>query len=1218
MALDVQKFRRQTLGVARHPRTRKIILWVASVLFAIGILLGLVAPPLIRGKVASALTDKLHRPVTIEQIAINPFAMTVAIRGFLMKERQGDAPALSFDELFVNLEMRSIFRLGPVIKELRLVKPYVSMIRNEDGKYNFQDLIDEFTGGPPRPPGPTPRFALNNIQILDGKLDFDDRPEKTKHTVTQLRVGVPFVSSLPTHVDITVKPEFSALINGAPVNLGGDTVPFKDSHESFIGLDIEKLEIAKYLEYSPVPLNFTMPSGYLAGKLKAAFKTAKGSSPVLTITGNLGLKDLALVQSGGAELVKLPSFDVILDAVEVFANKTTVKSIKAEGLDLHVQRGRDGKINLQNLVATQAQVKEPEAKPEPKPDSKPFVYAVEEIALDSATIHFIDEQPQRSYKTRLDNVALKVAGLTNEAGKKANVELSFESEAKEKFTHTGTLQLTPLLAEGKLDLEGLKPGALRPYYEDVVAAEIKDGFFDLSTRYSFEDKEGGPDIKLSELSAALRNLRLELAGQPEPLWRVGSLAIKDGAIDLGKRTVVIGAIEGKDGSGYVQRDTDGTLNLARLTKPVPASPTPPTTPAPTKPADGDWRIDAKQIALDRFRINVDDRTNTAPAKISVADLTVRGENFSTAKNQRGKATLRARINDKGILRLAGTAMANPANGKFIVEAQDIDLVAFQPYLDKVNFLLTGGRTGTKGELTFSAGSGPAKVNYQGGVQVADFGAVEKDGQQDLLRWKSLALDALQFDLEPFQLRIGEITLADFYSRLVLGADGKLNLQNLTAQDGKQADPPAGEKPAEAKPADAKPAEKTPAPPTDAEPPKAISIGKINLKEGNIHFSDFFVKPNYSANLTSVQGAISELKPETPGDLDLQARLDNAAPVEIKGKLNPLSKDLFLDIVADAKDIELSPMTPYAAKYVGYGIERGKLSFNVKYKVENRKLTANNKIILNQLTFGEKIESPTATKLPVLLAVALMKDRNGVIDVDLPISGSLDDPQFSVGGIVLRIVINLITRAVTAPFSLLASAFGSGPGGEELSYIEFDTGKANLNQAAQTKIATLAKALNNRPALNLEIIGRVDPLSDLDGLKGAGIERKVKAQKLKELARKGEAPRSVDEVQIAPSEYLQYLKAAYGEESFPKPRNMIGLAQDLPAPEMEKLMMQHAKATDDDMRQLASQRAQAVRDALLASKQVSGERLFVVAGKPFSAEERAKLKGRPNRVDFAMK
>jgi uncharacterized protein DUF748 len=1206
MALDVHQIRQQTLGIARHPRTRKIVIWFVSIFVAIGVLLGVAAPPLIRGKVASALSDKLHRPVTIEQIRINPYTMTLAVRGFLMKERQGDAPAISFDELFVNLQLKSLLRLAPVLKELRLVKPYVSLVRNDDLKYNFQDLIDEFTSGPS---GPTPRFALNNIEIIDGKLDFDDRPEKTKHTVTQLKIGLPFVSSLPSDVDIKVRPEFSAVVNGAPIHLAGDTVPFKDSRESTLGFDIDKLDIAKYLEYSPVKLNFTVPSGQLNGKIKAAFKTSKNNAPVLSITGNLGLKELEMLQSGGGQLVKLPSFEVLIDAIEVFANKTTLKAIKSEGLDLYLNRTRDGKLNLANLVTVAAETKPAETKQEEKPEAKPFVYTVEEIALGSTTIHFTDEQPKRPYKTRLDNVNFKATGLTNETGKKANVELSFESEAKEKFSHTGTLQLTPLLAEGKLAIEGLKPGALRPYYDDALAAEIKDGLFDLSTQYSFDGKEGQSEIKLSDLSANLRALRLDLAGQPEPLWRVASLAIKDGAVDLDKKTIVIGSLEAKDGNGYIQRAADGTLNLARIAKTQGPAPAPA---QPAKRSDGEWRIDTKHIQLDRFRINVDDQSNSKPAKISLSDLSVRGENFSTAKNQRGKVTVRARINDKGLLRLAGTATANPVNGKFVVDAQDVGLIAFQPYLeDQVNFLLTGGHAGTKGELTFDAsGSGPAKVNYQGSVQVADFGTVEKDGQQDLLKWKSLAFDALQFDLEPFQLRIGEITLADFYSRLILGADGKINLQKLTVQkDEKKSEAPAQDKPAE------KPA--APAA-TETAPPKAISIGKINLQEGNINFSDFFIKPNYSANLTSVQGAISELKPEAPGDLDLRARLDNAAPVEIKGKINPLSKELFLDIIADAKEIELSPMSPYSGRYVGYGIEKGKLSFNVKYKIENRKLSAENKIILNQLTFGEKIESPDATKLPVLLAVALMKDRNGVIDVDLPISGSLDDPQFSVGGIVLRIIINIITKAVTAPFSLLASAFGGGGSGEELSYIEFDNGRSNLNQSAQSKIATLAKALDNRPALNLEITGRVDPLTDIDGLKRAGIERKVKAQKLKDLARKGEAPRSVDDVQVAPNEYPRYLKAAYGEETFPKPRNIIGLAQDLPVPEMEKLMMQHAKASDDDMRQLANQRAQAVRDALLATGQASAERLFVVTAKPFTAEERAKLKGRPNRVDFAMK
>jgi Domain of Unknown Function (DUF748) len=1209
MASSINELRKRTVEIARHQRTRKIAIWVVSIVVGFGILLGLVAPPLIRSKVAETLSDKLHRQVSIEQIRINPYAMTLAMRGFLMKQRDSQSPAVSFDELFVNLELQSIFRLAPVIKELRLVKPYVSVMRGDDLKYNFQDLIDEFTAKPSDPSAPTPKFALNNIELIDGKIDFDDRPKKTKHTVTQLKIGVPFLSSLPSYVDIKVKPEFSAIIDGSPFHLGGVTLPFKDSRDSSLDINLDKVEIAKYLDYSPVNLNFKVPSGSLNSRIKVNFKSSTNQPTVLALTGNIGVSALEMQQKDGAPLLKLPTFEVVIDAIRVFANQTDLKSVRAEGLDLHVDRARDGKLTLANLV--EIQEKSPAIEPKPKTESKPFRFSVEDISLTSATVHIDDEKPERPYKTRLDNLNIKVTGLTNEPGKKANVEISFESEGKEKISHAGTFQMTPLLADGKLEVNALRIGALRPYYDSALAAEVKDGLLDLSTQYSVASGETQPEIMLTELSANLRGFRLELPGQPEPLWRIASLALKDVAVDVAKKVVVIGAFEAKEGNGYIEREKDGKLNLARIAKPGSPSPAPP---SPAKSADSDWRIDAKQIALDRFKINVNDQGNATPVKSSISEISIRGQNFSTAKNQRGKATIRAKINNKGLLQLVGNLTVNPVNAKFTVEGQNIELVPFQEYLaDKVNFLLTGGAIGTKGELAYeTAADGAAKLNYQGSVQVDDFGSVEKVGAQDLLKWKSLALDAVHFNLQPFQLRIGDITLADFYSRLILGADGKMNLQKLTVQGESQKVEP------EAAPAQT--AEKTaPAPAGDAAAPKAVTIGKINLQGGNINFSDFFVKPNYSANLTSVHGSISELKPETPGDIDLQAKLDEAAPVEIKGKINPLAKELFLDIVADARDIELSPMTPYSVKYVGYGIEKGKLSFNVKYKLENRKLSAENKIILNQLTFGDKIESPTATKLPVLLAVALLKDRNGVIDVDLPISGSLDDPQFSVGGLVLRIIINLITKAVTAPFSLLASAFSSGGvSGDELSYVEFAAGRATLDQTDQEKIATLAKALNNRPALKLDIIGRADPSSDLEGLKRVSIERKVKAQKLKDLANKGQAPRSLEDVQIDKSEYPQFLKAAYGDESFPKPRNIIGLAKDLPVPEMEKLMMQNAKASDDDLRQLANQRAQSVRDALLANGQIGADRLFVVAAKPLTAEEKAKLKGRPNRVDFTMK
>ncbi len=1206
MPLKFTELCKRTVEIARHRRTRKIAIWTVSIIVAFGILLGLVAPPLIRSKIAEVLSDKLHRQVSIEQIRINPYAMTVAIRGFLMKRRGSQSPGLSFDELFVNLQLQSIFRLAPVIKELRLVKPYLSVVRNEDFKYNFQDLIDEFTAKPSDPSAPTPKFALHNIELIDGKIDFDDRPKKTKHTVTQLKIGVPFLSSLPSYIDIKVKPEFSAIIDGSPFHLGGVTLPFKDSRDSNLEINIDKLEIAKYLEYSPLELNFELPSGKLDSKLTVNFRSSKEQPSVLAVSGSLGVTGLEMRQKDGAPLVKLPSLEVLIDVVRIFAGDSHLKSVRARGLELHVVRARDGKINLANLVKTEAKP----AAPEPKKDSKPFGYTVDEIALEAATVHIDDAQPQRPYKTRLDNFNAKITGLTNEGGKKANVEVSFESEAKEKFTHNGTLQMAPLLVEGKLDVSALRIGPLRPYYENALAAEIKDGLLDLSTQYSFAENDAQPEIKVTDLNASLRHFRLELTGQPEPLWRVGTFALKDAMIDVAKKTIVVGSLEAKEGSGYIERGADGKLNLSRIAKPGPEAQA---AEPPPKAGDAEWRIDAQRIVLDGFKINVSDQ---GKSKTSLSDISLRGENFSTAKNQSAKATIRIRVNDKGSLQLVGTATLNPVSAKFTVDGRDIEVLPYQSYFtENVNFLLTGGRIGTKGALAYESGAGGAKLNYRGSLQVTDFGSVEKDGAQDLLKWKSLILDPVQFDLEPFQLRIGEITLADFYSRLILGADGKLNLQKLTPSD------KANEiKKTDTKAASSQAAVKAASPPaTETTAPRAVSVGKINLKGGNINFSDFFVKPNYSANLTSVQGAISELKPETPGEIDLKAKLDDAAPVEIKGKINPLAKDLFLDIVANAKGIELSPMTPYSVKYVGYGIESGKLTFNVKYKLENRKLSAENNIILNQLTFGDKVESPTATKLPVLLAVALLKDRNGVIDVDLPISGSLDDPQFSVGGLVLRIIINIITKAVTAPFSLLASAFSSGGvSGDELSYVEFAAGRAALDQTDREKISTLVKALNNRPALKLEIIGRVDPSGDLDGLKRVEIERKVKAQKLKELARNGQAPKSLDEVQVDESEYPQYLKAAYGEENFPKPRNIIGLAKDLPVPEMEKLMMQYAKVGDDDLRRLADRRAQIVRDALLAGDQIASDRLLIIAAKPLTAEERDKLKGRPNRVDFSMK
>jgi uncharacterized membrane protein len=394
----------------------------------------------------------------------------------------------------------------------------------------------------------------------------------------------------------------------------------------------------------------------------------------------------------------------------------------------------------------------------------------------------------------------------------------------------------------------------------------------------------------------------------------------------------------------------------------------------------------------------------------------------------------------------------------------------------------------------------------------------------------------------------------------------------------------------------------------------IRIEEVTFQAGRVQFQDRSLKPSYSANMTEIAGRVSGLSSlETSlADVELRGRMNNSAPLEITGKINPLKQDLFADIRARFTGMDLSPTTPYAGKYVGYTIAKGKLSFDLKYLIDKGKLSSENKVFVDQFTFGDKVDSPTATSLPVKLGVALLKDRNGEIHLDIPVTGSIDDPQFSVWSIVLQVIGNLIAKAVTSPFALLGAAFG---GGEEMQYVEFDPGRATIPEAGAKKLDALVTALSEKPGLKLEIAGYVSPDEDREGLKQWLMQRKVKAQKLTDLAKQGKAAVPVDDIAVASEEYEKYLTLAYRAEPFPKPRNFIGMVKSLPVPEMEKLMLTNIEVGEEELRQLATQRANTVKETILKSGKIEAERLFIVEPKGLTPEKKDKVKD--SRVDFTI-
>ncbi|HQR50370.1 MAG TPA: DUF748 domain-containing protein, partial [Methylophilaceae bacterium] len=509
----------------------------------------------------------------------------------------------------------------------------------------------------------------------------------------------------------------------------------------------------------------------------------------------------------------------------------------------------------------------------------------------------------------------------------------------------------------------------------------------------------------------------------------------------------------------------------------------------------------------------------------------------------------------------------------------------------------------------------------------EFHLVDKSNSSDLLKWKTLDLDNVQVGANtgetPYDIAIAGLALNDFYARIVVNEDGRLALRKLVKGRSRTGElltdeesaPPAETNASQTQQDAGKSAVPVATAPAQPSPFK-LRLDKVTLSGGDINFSDFFIKPNYSADLSEIIGSVSGLssEPGSTADVDLRGKVNGTAPLEIAGKINPLAKDIFVDLKASAKGIELSGINPYATRYAGYAIEKGKLSVDIHYFIKDRKLQAENHVFLDQLTFGQKVESPDATKLPVTLAIALLKNSKGEIDINLPIQGSLDDPQFSIGSIVWKMIGNLIVKIVTSPFALLGSLFGGGD--QQLEYLEFDPGLATISKTGEEKLQTLAKALNDRPALKLDIAGRADPETDREGLKQAGLQHKVKAQKLKNTVKKGEDSASVDSVTISAEEWPVYLKQAYKEEKFPKPRNLIGFAKDLPPAEMEKLILTNITVGEEDLRRLANQRADAVSTWLTKAGSVAAERVFITPPKLNS--EGIKDKGKPNRVDFSLK
>mgnify|MGYP003575623241 CR=1 FL=1 len=1201
-------------------------MWALAALVVLTGAVWLGAPPLMKSQGEARLSEALGRTVTFGRVSLQPWRLQLVVEDIAVAGAAGGAaPLLTIDRLLANVSASSAFRRAPVLEAMELTRPRVRVAHTAAGHYDIDDLITRFTPKPSNEPAGEPaRFALYNVRVTDGELRFDDRPAGRVHELKQLQLTLPFLSNLPAQVEVKVEPRLAFLLNGASFDTGAQATPFAQTRSGTLKLGIDRFDLAPYLVYAPKALPVKVVRGVLGSDLEAAFATAPEGQPSVTLRGPREADDVSVATAADAELLGWKSLKVGLADVQPLARKLHFASVDLDGLSVQARRLADGRID----GVPAASASETASAPAPaasaasavlgKPEPPPWAVKVDAFHLTRGQVAWRDATVAPAAALDLVDVTAKAGPVSHPATAPAPLSASLRiRSAGDKPQDWGTVSIEgeggTASAAANVTADAIALEALQSYLNAVATPRVAGR---LSARARLEWAAGAesPRLRAHVASASLDGLKVTEAGtRLVRAPNVEAIALKqatvaDLTVDVAGRSVTVGEVRLQQPALTIQRSDTGVWSAQRWVAGAGVAAqaaAPAASGAATSPP---WKVALKSIALQGGRVRVSDAQLATGGKpllteVTAIDLGVEHLALEGDKPLPPAAVKLSAMTGTGQVRFNGKVGLAPRQAEGTLALTRLPIHAFAPYAGVTpNVAVARAEAGFKGTVAVRLPGEGVDARVKGDLLLADVllqtraEGADAPGD-DLVQWQGLALDGLAFEMKPQgkpRLEIDAATLNALQARLVVTEQGRLNLQDAAGtRVGPQGPADAASAPAAAAsaPAAAVPASGA-ARASGNDLPLDVTLTSTRLTNGRIAFSDNFVRPKYSAELTQLDGrlgAIGTSRLQT-AELELRGRAAGTADLEISGRVQPLAHPISLDIQARASDLELAPLSPYAAKYVGYAIERGKLTMQVAYRIDpDGRLDATNQVIINQLTFGEKVDSPQATTLPVQLAVSLLTDRHGVIDINLPISGSLDDPEFSVAGMIWKVLGNLMAKAITAPFSLL-----SGGGRTDISVLPAVPGSPKLTAAGAASIDRVATALTDRPSLRLTITGTSDAASEREAYQRQVLDARLAAERRKETLATGGSAEAAAHLSAADRSRL--LRLLYRQADLPdKPRNALGFAKDLPDAEMAARLAARVPVDDDDMRELALQRAVAVRDAI-AAKGVAVQRLFLAAPK----------------------
>ncbi|MCK9230482.1 MAG: DUF748 domain-containing protein [Syntrophales bacterium] len=815
-------------------------------------------------------------------------------------------------------------------------------------------------------------------------------------------------------------------------------------------------------------------------------------------------------EPSGAHLAGFERLHVNFQLSSLFRWALTFRDVILDGPSLNIVIDGEGNLNFARLAGAGAEFLEPAPAEQPErveETSAPPRLVVFNTEINDARIDVTDQRQPVPATASFYPLTVHLADISTLPEREGDYTLVATGADGTVLEWSGRVTMRPLRSRGSLAFRNIPLETPWTFFSSMVNMLPPEGDLSVEARYSLDlgtdttvavlqdlrlrlrelglrtdDGTDGVFLRLPELdldveavdipggradtcALALSGLSLGFSGTARPAFELGRTVLKGGTFDLPSHSVTVEYLDLAEGIIDVIRDGEGTVNLVRLLD-APGGILNVSTAGSEESADGGepWNVFLESLSLRGFRTHVTDSAVRPDSTIvDIDDITLTLSDFDGRSPFPFEASLE--LLQGGSVTVSGTFEPDSMTLESEMAVRDLSLPVIAPYLAQVaDLTLASGRLSTGGTMRRD---GTGALAYRGQIDIADLKVIENTSRDILVGWNRFRVPDLRISLDPDGLEADTVSLSGLTGKLIISEEGKVSaVEAFRSGDGPPEEEAPGKQPAVSEPGK----------------PFPVTIGRVTLDKGMLHFADFSLRPQFETRIHELKGVITGVSstPGTRSRVELDGRVDRYGSSRITGETNFFDPREFTDIVMVFKNLEMPSLTPYSGKFAGRRIDDGRLSLDLAYRIENSRLASDNTVVIESLVLGDRVESPDAVNLPLGLAVALLKDADGVIHIGLPVTGSLDDPEFRIGPLILQVFVNVITKVVTSPFRALGALIGGDE--EALNRVLFEPGSMSIPPGEEERLDGLLKALRQRPQLKLVVTGRYDAAHDGIALK----------------------------------------------------------------------------------------------------------------------------------------